>query len=574
MQSEKFKNFIKHKSLAFWLLILLILILPTFVQLLRPGFFFMQDDLQAFRVHQMFKCFQDLQIPCRWVPDAGYGYGYPQFLYYPPFVYYLGAIFHLFGLQIIDSVKLLFILGYVLSTIFMFIFLKAFLNSYLAAILGAMLYTYVPYKALEVYVRGALSELWSLVFYPLIFLSIQQLITKKNLKYVIFFSLSLGGLLITHNLMTLIFAPVALIWCFSLLIINKEWKVLPKIIFAGVLGAGLAAFYTLPVIFEAKYAHLETLLGGYFDWRAHFVNLERLFISNHFGYGSSGIGQDNDLTLSSGQIHWVLGFLALLLSLALYKKFKKLAVLTIVLSLVELLVLFLIHQKSTFLWEMMPALAWLQFPWRFLTVSIFILSILGSIAMFFVSQVNKRWAKIFAVVIIVGIFILHGQFFRPKNWIEITDGEKFSGQSWQKQLTISIFDYLPIYAKLPPNHEAPELPEVLEGEVEFLNYQKGSNYQFGAVDVKKISVLRLPLFDFPGMEVLVDGKKASHFNNDCRGQEYCFGLITFPIYTGKHTIYAQLKDTQVRSIGNIITLGSFLIVVVLIFKEYAFWKTR
>lgn len=563
--------------------VLILLTVPTFYRLIRPGFFFMQDDLQAFRVLEMSKCFQDLQIPCRWIPDAGYGYGYPQFLYYPPLGYYLGAFLHLFGLQIIDSVKVLFILGYLLSTIFMFIFLKSFFEgeskeksfeiTTLPAFLGALLYTYAPYKALEVYVRGALSEFWSMVFFPLIFLFIYQLVVKKSLKYVILLSISIAGLLITHNLMTMIFVPIAIIWCMSLLFLKREWRSLPKIILGAILGLGLAAFYTLPVIFEAKYAHLETLLGGYFDYRAHFVNLEKLFFSNHFGYGSSGIGQDNDLTLSTGQIHWVVGILALVLSLALFKKFKSLAFLSIIFSIVELLVLFLIHQKSSFLWERLPLFIYLQFPWRFLTDSIFILSLLGSISIFLIATQNKILAKIFAVVIFIGIFILHGQFFQPKGWVNMTDNEKFSGQLWQKQLTISIFDYLPIYAKLPPNHEAPKQPEVLEGDVIFLNYQKGSNYQFGEVDVKETAILRLPLFDFPGMEVSVDGKMVKHVNNDCRGEEYCFGLISFSVPSGKHTIKAQLMDTPIRTAGNIMTLGALLVVIILIFKEHELWKT-
>lgn len=565
-------------------LILLILIIPAFITLIRPGFFPMQDDLQAFRVHQMYKCFSDLQIPCRWVPDAGYGYGYPQFLYYPPAVYYLGAFFHLLGIQIIDSVKLLFILGLLLSGLCMFIFLKAFFEEEsgeknfetvnLPALVGALLYTYAPYKALEVYVRGALSELWSMVFFPLIFFSLYQLITKKRLKYVILFSLSVGGLMVTHNLMTLIFAPVAIIWCLSLLLIKKEFKVLPKIILGGILGIGAAAFFTLPVIFEAKYAHLETLIGGYFDWRQHFVNLERLFISNHFGYGSSGLNQDNDLSLSTGQIHWLLGGFALFLALILIKKYKKLATLTIILFFIELLMLFLIHQRSTFIWEKIPILAYLQFPWRFLTNSIFILSILGSVAVFFVSRVNKKYAKIFALLIIVGLFVMHGNFFKPKEWIEISDEEKFSGISWQKQMTISIFDYLPIYAKLPPNREAPKFPEVLEGEVIFLNYQKGGNYQFGALDAKGDSIIRLPLFDFPGMKVTMDGREIAHLHNDCRREDYCFGLITVWIPSGKHTIYTHLNDTLIRSLGNIITIVSLFTLLVLIFKEYGLWKTR
>jgi len=64
-------------------------------------------------------------------------------------------------------------------------------------------------------------------------------------------------------------------------------------------------------------------------------------------------------------------------------------------------------------------------------------------------------------------------YFTPKDWLYITDADKFSGESWQKQLTISIFDYLPIYAKFPPISLAPAVPEVLEGEASFWNILRG-----------------------------------------------------------------------------------------------------
>lgn len=536
----------------------------------------MQDDLQAMRIHQMFSCFQDFQIPCRWVPDMGYQYGYPQFIYYPPSVYYLGAFLHLFGIQIIDSVKILFILGYIFSAWFMFIFLKAFfdgeskektfVNTTLPALFGTMLYTYIPYKALEVYVRGALNEFWSLVFYPLIFWAIYQLISKQKLKYVLFLALSIAALLLTHNLMTLIFAPLAILWCLSLLIVKKAWKIIPRIFAGGLLGVGLAASFTLPVVFEGQYVHLESMLGGYFDYRQHFVSLERLLISNRFGYGSSGLGQDNDLTLSTGQIQWLVSLVGLGLSFFFVRKHKNIAILAIIFFIAEWGILFLIHQKSSFIWEKLPILFYLQFPWRFLTDSIFLLSILGSVAVFFVAQINKNYAKIFAAVVLIGIFVLHAQFFQPKEWFGISDKDKFSGPFWEKQLTISIFDYLPIYAKLPPNKKAPPLPEILDGEATFTSYKKGSNYQIGKVEVQKEAVVRLPLFDFPGMEVTIDGEKVSHRHDDCRKQEYCLGLITFNIKEGKHIIKAKLTDTPVRNISNIITIVSILVAAGIFFQ--------
>ena len=115
---------LKNKKL--WIIILLLFIIPSFFRLLRPGFFPIQDDMQVFRLFEMDKCIQDFQIPCRWIPDGGYQYGYPQFNFYAPGVYYLGEIIHLIGFQFIDSIKILFILGFVFSGITMFVLAREF----------------------------------------------------------------------------------------------------------------------------------------------------------------------------------------------------------------------------------------------------------------------------------------------------------------------------------------------------------------------------------------------------------------------------------------------------------------
>ena len=161
--------------LRYPVLILIILVIPSFVSLVRPGFFSMHDDLQAFRIHQMHECFKDLQIPCRWVPDMGYQYGYPQYNYYPPSVYYLGEVFHLIGFQFIDSAKIIFALGFLISALTMYLFLRDYLSKW-SAIIGALVYTYIPYKAVNVYVRGALNEFWTLAFSPILFWSSWKII--------------------------------------------------------------------------------------------------------------------------------------------------------------------------------------------------------------------------------------------------------------------------------------------------------------------------------------------------------------------------------------------------------------
>ena len=208
----------KVKKDLFFLVLILVLSIPTFSHLIRSGYFFMQDDLQAFRTLEMDKCIKDGQIPCRWVPDAGYGYGYPQFNYYPPMVYYLSEGFHLIGFQFIDAVKIVFALGYVLSAFAMYFLVKEIFTRW-EGFVSAILYTYIPYKAVEVYVRGAMSEFWSLVFFPLIFLFSYQLIKTGKKTSGIALAISLGLLLTTHNLMPMVFLPAYGIWTKAVLTI-------------------------------------------------------------------------------------------------------------------------------------------------------------------------------------------------------------------------------------------------------------------------------------------------------------------------------------------------------------------
>lgn len=549
------------KNKLFWIILVIIFTIPVCWNLLRPGFFSMQDDLQAFRIQQLDKCLNDGQIPCRWVPDAGYGYGYPQFNYYPPSVYYVGAILHKVGFQYIDAVKILFVIGYVASAIAMFVLVDSLLGSW-PAFVSSILYTYVPYKAVEVYVRGAMSEFWALSFFPIILWAIYKFIKTEKKRYFIWFSVSLALLLTTHNLMSLIFAPVAIIWAIYWLVFEKKIKIFSKIILSGLLGIGLAAFFTLPVILEKKFAHVDSVLSGYFDYRAHFVSLYKLFISREWGYGSSGF-PDELLNLSTGFVQWIVGLVAVILGIKFYKKEKKLSLLLLIFAALELFVLFMIHMKSSFIWARLPILWWLQFPWRFLSVSIFLLAILSGLAVYF----SKKFKIIFGIILIFSNIILNIGFFVPKDWLDITDEDKFTGISWQKQMTISIFDYLPIYAEFPPINEAPAEPEILDGKAEIINYQKGSNFQYGKINVQDTSTIRLPLFDFPGMQVKVNDEIITHYNNDCRGEDFCYGLITFKLSKGEYQIETKLTDTPVRRIGNYLTLTSIIILVWLILKK-------
>lgn len=522
----------------------LILIIPTFASLMRPGLHNMQDGMQYFRIFEMSNCLTDGQIPCRWVPNLGFGYGYPLYIYYPPGPYYIGSLLHLLGIQFIDAVKILFVVGFVFSYWAMFIFLNEWLSNRYASFIGAILYIYVPVRMVQVYVRGSLSEFLAFIFFPLIFffsLKIRDNGSKRNIS---FLALSVAGLLLTHNLMSLIFFPI---WGTWILFQRSNYL---KVFVAVCLGIGLASFFVISMIVERPYAHLETLTGGYFGYQQHFVSLKQLFLSNNFGYGSSQLGPSDDMSLSIGYIHWILAVGAIIFAI------KSRYISVIIVVLIEIGVLFLMHERSSFVWSRLTILSWLQFPWRLLVISSFQLSMLSA---YFISKF--KYSKWLLIVIILLSLVTVGRFFTPEQWIPVTDSQLLSGVDFERQLTTSIFDYLPIYAVLPPNRKAAEGPEILAGRAVISKYQKRSNSQNGQISVSSLSTqLRLPIFDFPGMTTYIDRKLVSHQHDQCQGEDYCFGLVTLEIPTGVHELEVKLEKQPDQWIGDSISILSLIIV--------------
>src|SRR3989344_3018075 len=212
---------IKKLILRFWPLVIL-LVLTTLITwpLFLPGYFSHHDDLQVMRIFEMRKCLEDLQIPCRWVPDMGYGNGYPLFNYYNPLPYYIGGLLS-FVFGYIFSVKILFFIAAILGGISMYFLTKEIFDKE-AALLSATLYQFAPYRALDLYVRGALAESFAISIAPFcLFFAIKVLKSNSSIFF-LGLSLSIGALLTSHNIMTLFFIPLIFVFIFFWIILEKS----------------------------------------------------------------------------------------------------------------------------------------------------------------------------------------------------------------------------------------------------------------------------------------------------------------------------------------------------------------
>lgn len=558
---------IKNKLLLYWPQFVLFL-LSFFViwPLLRSGYFSHQDDLQVIRIVEMRKCFADFQIPCRWVPDMGWGNGYPLFNYYGVFTYYLGGIIS-YVFNYLVTAKTLFGIALVFGSFGIYYFVSKLFDNKFAGFVSSVLYLFAPYKALDVYVRGALGETMALAIIPFVFYFLLSLFDKKDennkrqKKYFILFVLSLFAFLTTHNIMNLVFLPVLIVFSLYLLIVNKFLNL--KIIIAGFgLSFLLSSFFLLPAFLEKDLVQTESLTRFELDYRANFVSINSLFFDRSWGYGTSIPGPEGKMNFQIGTIHWLLSFVTFVYLVILSLKKKKIDLLGLSIFVVFVLSAFMMHNKSGVVWEQFKILEYFQFPWRFLSLSIFTSSILGGML---VSKLNSKYQLTLVFVISLLTVLLNFSYFKPREFYNITNLEKTTGESWELQRKGALLDYLPKTA-LEPREGAQSLPSIVSGKAEVRDIRINSNsFEFN-VNVLEKSEIEIPVFYFPNWEVMVNDKKI-----DIR-HDNILGRIEFDLEKGEHVVSGKFRNTLVRNIGNTLTLvGLFSLIV---FVSYNFRKTK
>ncbi|MFZ3302006.1 MAG: hypothetical protein WA152_04810 [Microgenomates group bacterium] len=530
-----------------WIVIaIFILGLSVAWPLFKSGYFSHQDDLQVIRLVEMRKCFADLQIPCRWVPDMGWANGFPLFNFYGVSTYYLGVIISYLTGYLIAS-KILFFLGLTAGSFGLYLLVKELWGKY-AGLTAAVLYMFAPYKALDIYVRGALAESMALTLIPFVL----YFAYKKNYKL---FTIFLFIFLITHNIMTIVFLPIVALWIGYLLFSDKFTNLKPFLISTAI-AFGLSSFFVLPAFLEKDLVQTESLTRFELDYRANFVSVKQLFLDRVWGYGTSIPGPEGGMNFSIGWPHWFLVLAAV--GCLLFSKKNKSTLLVAGLILLFLLSILMTHNKSTFIWETFSILTFFQFPWRFLSLSILTASIIGG---FVLSVFEERLQKYVAAILILIIVVLNINYFKPRELINVTEEQKLSGEMWEIQRKGAVLDYLPKTA-LEPREGAPKEPLITSGDALISNFVSKSNKFKFDVEVKENSTIHVPIYYFPNWKVKVNGKDHPiSFDN-------YLGRISIDLEVGNYEVEGRFKNTPIRNVANTISLISLLCFGIYIWKKY------
>ena len=541
----------------------------------------------------------------RWAALAYWGYGEARFLFYPPASWTLGAALGA-ALPWTMVPGAYCWIALTLAGAAMYRLAREWLPI-ADALFGAVFYALNPYHLLIVYWRSAYAELLAAALLPLLLLCLLQIFLRKaepGHRPMLGLSLVLAAAWLTNvpaavmmyyaaaALALVLFATRAarelahkrsggpLVWG---PLVRSLVRTLVRTGLAMLLGVGLASFYLVPAIYEQGWINISQVLSPGVRPQDNFLftilpdpdhNHFNLLISTvavvEIGIVAVAIwfsrrwpvkraGVDNPSNSAERALDSPVAGSAVTADQNLWVLFSVLGVFSAVLML----------SVSNLFWQHLPELRFVQLPFRWL------LPMNAALAML-LTMAGKCWtwtSRFVASAVLLAVVIVAGYRIQPPWWEKAGDIREMNDAMVDGIGYEGTDEYVP--AGADPYELNKSLPRISDdtgaaAQSETLAW-KPTEKHF-TVHAAARQNLTVRLFSYPAWEVVMNGKPTATKKTDVTG------LIVIPIAAGDSDVRIYFRRTIDRFVGNILSLISLAVLVVVWFKAKWFnsaWvKTR
>lgn len=552
------------------LLLLIAIIIPAAFLLLTPGFYEPQDLHHLADIYQMIRAIGSGQLPPRLGPDYIFGYGYPLFNFYYPLPFYLGALFFFFIGSLTLSFKLVFITIILVSIIGMYIFLKELFKKDWPAFVGSILFLYTPYRAVQIYVRGAMGEALALAILPFFAWSIVRLLKKPNTPNIAIMGLIGSLFILSHNYFWVFAAP----WLVTLFFVIRynpkffkdfghEISYLTGLLFGGLLALALSAYWWFPALLEQKLVSSTTP----FPLIDHFPFIKQLIIPS-WGYGASLWGPDDGLSFQIGIVNLIVIAILLLLLIFRFKEIKSKKLLPLALWIMAgfLLNVFIMNVRFYPVWKILPFYNFVQFPWRLLSFTTFFTSISAGLIVAILPDRKKYIAGFlvvfFSILLTFNYFKPSQNFFKKDNdyLARFFANRTISGQSegLSKEYLLYSEDYLQLPDWMEEKPKGLPVSKISSKDARVFDVAEMNAVSWTAkVEAQDASKITFHSLYFLGWRAEVDGKEVNILTGKPNGQ------IEISVKRGEHNVKFFWQETNMRKFADLVSVGALLLVIAL-----------
>ena len=576
--------------------VLLLLLIPAMLPLAAPGYFFKAHDGQhsVSYLVEFDQAIRDGLIWPIWGPDYAVGFGYPVWLVYAPLAYFVAEFFHLLGFGLTVAVKLTWAFGFLLGAAGMYRLARRWWGP-AAGLIAALAYTYAPYHLVQIYVRGALAEFLALAWFPWVFLAFVELWDDPRPRRAAWAALALGALLLTHSQAPVMYVPLLVGFVLFKALTSrplagshKVWARLRPLLWSGValaLGGLLGSIFMGPLLLERRFiAELSWLHDTYYYGR-HFV-FPSQFFSAFWGFGYSVEGSADGMSFQLGLMQ-VLG--AAVGALAVFSRSSRggrnlphrLDALFLVL--LSAVTIFAMTPAAKTIWDALPLVNLMQFPWRLLALTTVTLALLVGAGASWLGDGAKDanpgpeektesesirsispYVYAVALVIMLASFSytqpelvpIRPQDESPLNLVEFeAKHPDMRGMTkWSERLPVEADSPLPAqYLAGEPLARA----AIVAGQGSVLEQESLSASAFARIRAEGPVRLRFYTHYFPGWRATVDGQPVEIQPDPPNG------LIGIDLPEGEHQVHLRFGATPVRSASAALSVVGLAIVVAL-----------
>lgn len=551
----KLKTVIKDSYIHIILIILVAFLLCT--PLCTKGFYWSHDGV--YHISRNYSTNSELlskQFPPLIEPSFVKGFGYAWNIFYPPLETYISSIFSLFT-SILKALKLTIILSMTLSGITMFALMKKITKNNNLSFLTAIIYMSAPYYLSDIYTRMAMGEVISYMFFPILFYGLYDIFYDKG-KQNYFLAIGALGIILSHNISTLLAVIISGIFVLinikKLFSKNSRLHIWKHLIINSIFIILISIFFYGPFL-----EHKTSTEYGAFVWitpKDRFISFSiypsQLFFSKpHADWAS---------TLTSNTLNSCMSYeLGLPIIIALFftptviskiKKENKLLYITTLCS----GILFALMATSIFPWKYIPLVpSVIQFPWRFLLLATFTLSIIAGINIYY--SINATTLQNIFIPILI-IIIYAGSYISDSVQYDIYyDISYLYNNEILQQKQCAAYEYLPVKAQTNLEYIEQRSNGVIvtSGTATIENEQKNkSNMTFTIKESSENTTLELPYIYYLGYNIKINGTQIDYNESD-KG----FIQITIPEYSNA-SVEVTYTGTKLEKISLGISIVSFL----------------
>jgi hypothetical protein len=530
---------------------------------MRPGIPYTHDGenhLARFANYKL--AIKEGQFPPRFAPNLANRYGYPVFNYNYPLANIVSLPFSVLKVPYILTFKLIVSAFIMAGLVGVWSWLRSRDLSPAASWLGVAAFGTSPYLVAALLYRGNIGEIMALCLLPwllwLVEKSVNQNVTLRSLDWLLV-PLLWAVFFLSHNVAVLIGTPFVLIY--ALVRIRFDFKTWLTFLTGMAGGIGLSFWFWLPALVEKSEVVLDKadLSIQFYD---HFVTTKQLLFSAlTFGYDFPG-----SIDSLSFQLGWFTLSVILLAvggllrwsvqrwrtSRSEVKPVNTMNARLVAGSLVAVVILAGLQLSlSQPLWQFIPILRFVQFPWRFMLLLVVVLPLLAAACYEAMAPFWRR--ALWLMVVLQVVIIWH---LKPVDLLMKTNAEYDSFS----QTTSTLNENLPVTFTYGLNGVWQPAPTFLSGEgtVEVQRWT-GSDREY-LVKVTSLATLVEPTMYFLGWETTVVDKATS------QSQQVPYvtsaevgGRIGYQLPSGEYQVRSRFtQHTWSRQLSHVVTIVTCL----------------